>query len=195
MRPKMIKSLVEVPLNRSLFVHAAAAILTLVGFSWVKSKLDASYEASKHPVDYFTGQTGFSAEKIKTYYAQMTQTGTLDVYWQTQMIDFGFIIAMFCIGLFVCTFIAHLGRAGSWGRYFGQYAGLGFMFGAVSDCIENLWSFVMLVNPTDFANWLAFPYSGFAVLKFFLITLGLAGITVSLITSILGRVFGKPVLG
>lgn len=178
-----------------LAAHGAAAAVTFLGFNWVKGKLDAHYAASNHPVDYFTGQTSFSGETIKGYYGHMIEKGSLDIYWQTQLIDFGFILAIACMGFFVCTLIGRLGRPNSFGRRVAVLAGIAVIFGALCDAIENLLSFVLLTNPTDFPNWIALPYSGFASLKFALITIGMLAVIVSLILSVGGKIFGKSKLG
>ena len=161
----------------------------------MQGKLDASYEASKHPVDYFTGQTGFNGLKIKEYYATMLEHGTLDVYWTTQIIDFGFILAVACMGLFFCTLVSRAGRPKSWSRTFGHFAALSAISGATSDALENLVSFVMLSAPQDFPNWLAIPYSGFAVIKFGLITLAMGLLIFCILAAIIGRVAKNPRIG
>ena len=102
---------------------------------------------------------------------------------------------MACIGVFVCTLISRASRDDSWGRRVGLLAGLCALTGAVSDAIENGWSFVMLANPTDFADWLAIPYSGFASLKFTLITLAMVGLIISVALAVIGRLTGKSNLG
>lgn len=125
----------------------------------------------------------------------MSDAGTLDIYARTQMIDFAFILGFLGIGLFVCTLIARLSRAGAGGRRAGALAGLAFIFGGVSDMVENGWSFIMLANPATFADWLAIPYSAFAVLKFALIAPGLGLALVSLLLAITGRALDKPDIG
>ena len=125
----------------------------------------------------------------------MTELGTLDIYWLTQVIDFGFICAMVCMGLFVLTLVARLSRAESRARGLGLLAAGSIMVGAACDVIENGLSFIMLANPAGFANWLALPYSGFASLKFALITVGMGLICISLICTALGRLMGNPRLG
>lgn len=188
---RVMKKVIDMP----VLVHAALAAVSVVWFQWAKGKLDASYAASLHPVDYMTGQTSFSGETLKGYYAVMTDAGTLDTYVKTQLIDFGFILGFLGIGLFVCTLVARLNRAGSIGRKIGVLAGLLFVLGGISDMIENGWSFVMLANPSTFADWLALPYSSFAVLKFGLITLGQALTLASLLSFVVGRALRKPNIG
>ena len=40
------------------------------------------------------------------------------------------------------------------------------MVGALADAVENLISFAMLADPQGFADWIALPYSAFAVLHY-----------------------------
>ena len=171
------------PLGYSLRVHAAGTVLTFLAFGRVKSALDASYLASQHPVDFVTGQTGFSASLVKSYYAHMADAGTLGIYVKTQLIDFGFIAMMALMGLMLGALIARLGMAGGLGRKLGFAAALSVMTGAGLDAMENLTSFVMLADPTGFADWIALPYSAFAVAKFGFITLGMALAFLSLLRS------------
>ena len=178
-----------------LIPHIGLAALTFVGFRWVQGVLDASYAASRHPVDFFTGQTRFSGEAVKEYYAVMQDFGTLDVYWRTQLIDFGFITSIICLGLFFCTLVSRLGRDGSWARKVGLFAGMAAVAGAVCDALENAISFVMLSAPQDFPNWLALPYSGFAAVKFGLITLAMVLLIACIASAAVGRLIGKPVIG
>lgn len=178
-----------------LWLHAVFALGSVAWLLWIEGKLTASYAASKHPVDYQTGQLAFDGEVIKGYYGSMIESDTLDVYWATQFIDFGFILAMACMGLFFCTLIARASRSQSWGRAVGVLAGVSLLTGAICDAIENLWSFVMLANPSDFANWLALPYSTFAAVKFALITLGMFLLIVSIVLAVVGRVMKRARIG
>ena len=191
----MLANLLKKTFNLPRWAHAALAALSILWFQWINVKITASYAASQHPVDYFTGQTSFNAQTIKGYYAAMTDTQTLDVYVTTQIIDTGVIIGFACLGLFACTLIARLSRAGSFGRKAGLLGGMSYIFGAVSDATENGFSFIMLSNPAGFADWLAIPYSLFASIKFGFVTLAMALAIISLILATLGRAMKKPVFG
>ena len=125
----------------------------------------------------------------------MTDTQTLDVYVTTQIIDTGLILGFACLGLFVCTLIARLGRVDSIGRKAGLLSGISYIFGAICDVTENGFSFVMLSKPADFADWLAIPYSLLASVKFGFITLAMALALISLILAVLGRIMKKPAVG
>lgn len=178
-----------------LWLHAVFALAAVAWLQWIEGRLTASYAASKHPVDYRTGQLAFDGNVIKGYYASMIEGDTLDIYWATQFIDFGFILAMACMGLFFCTLIARASRLQSWGRTVGLLAGVSLTTGAICDAIENLWSFVMLSNPTGFANWLAMPYSTFAAVKFALITFAMILLIVSIVLAVAGRALKRPQIG
>ncbi len=69
------------------------------------------------------------------------------------------------------------------------------MAGAICDAVENLISFVMLANPQGFADWIAPPYSGFAVVKFAMITAAMLALIVSAVLILAGRVVKRPGLG
>ena len=191
----MIMKLVSKVIGMPLWSNIIALPIIFAAFNWIKSKLDSSYAASNHPVDYATGQTSFNGETIKGYYQTMIDAGTLDIYWQTQFIDFGFIVAIFCIGLFTGALVARFARVGSWGRKLGRFAAFAIIMGALCDVIENLISFVMLSNPVNFQHWIALPYSGFAALKFLLITLGVFGVLASILMTAIGRLAQRPKIG
>lgn len=170
-------------------VHAALLAAAALIFFRVKSLLDASYAASNHPVDYATGQTAFSGAAIKGYYAHMLERGTLDIYWQTQMIDFGFIASLASFGLLAGSLLARLSANGGWAWKMGSAAAFLIVGGAAFDVMENLISFIMLSNPSGFADWLALPYSGSAGVKFALITAGMFAATVSVMLNIYERLW------
>ncbi|MDP5334225.1 MAG: hypothetical protein NWR54_04480 [Paracoccaceae bacterium] len=175
-----------------LVVHLAASALAFVGFQWVKARLDASYAASSHPVDYATGQLAFDAQIIEGYYAHMRDAGTLPIYWQTQFIDFGFIVSVMAVAVFFGLLAARLGgkinRAGGWGWRLGLAAAILGVAGASFDALENLLSFAMLARPEAIPQFLALAYSSAAAVKFALLTAAMACLVLSLIAGLAGRV-------
>lgn len=177
--------------NLPLVLHGGMTLAAFGAFQAVRLRLDASYAASGHPVDYATGQTTFDAERIKGFYAHMQELGTLDIYLRTQLIDFGFIAMMMAFGLCLGTLVARAGAMGSWGRKLGFLAAILAVTGASFDIFENLVSFVMLADPQDFAGWLALPYSGFAVAKFICLTAAMALVLLSLIASGTAAIKGR----
>ena len=178
------RKLTEMP----LWLHVGATAVAFGVFQAVRITLDASCAASNHPVDYATGQTTFDADRIKGFYAVMEQAGTLDIYVRTQVIDMGFLTMIGVFGLLLGTLVARLGAPGSWARGAGLGAAVAAVFGALCDASENAVSFVMLADPQGFADWLALPYSGFAVVKFALITLAMALVLAALGLGLAGRI-------
>lgn len=175
-----------------LVVHLAASALAFGGFQWVKARLYASYAASSHPVDYATGQLAFDAQIIEGYYAHMRDAGTLPIYWQTQFIDFGFIVSVMAVAVFFGLLAARLGgkinRAGGWGWRLGVAAAILGVAGASFDALENLLSFAMLARPEAIPQFLALAYSSAAAVKFALLTAAMACLVLSLIAGLAGRV-------
>ena len=175
-----------------LVVHLAASALAFGGFQWVKARLDASYAASSHPVDYATGQLAFDPQIIEGYYAHMRDAGTLPIYWQTQFIDFGFIVSVMAVAVFFGLLAARLGekinRAGGWGWRLGLAAAILGVAGASFDALENLLSFAMLARPEAIPQFLALAYSSAAAVKFALLTAAMACLVLSLIAGLAGRV-------
>lgn len=164
-----------------LWAHIGLAAAAFAGFQAVKARLDASYAASNHPVDYATGQLAFDADTIEGYYAAMQAKGSLDVYWTTQMIDFGFIVSVMAVGLLLGTLVARLGPVGSMGRKLGFAAAGLAIAGAGFDALENLLSFAMLQDPAQIAQPLALIYSSAAAVKFGLLTLAMLALVLSLL--------------
>jgi hypothetical protein len=174
-----------IPLQWRFRTHAAGAIAATVGFSMVKQRLDASYAASGHPVDYMTGQTAFDAATVKGYYAEMEALGTLPIYVQTQIIDFAFLAFFALMGWLWGTMLARMMKDGSFSFKLALFGGAAIVFGASMDLAENLTSFIMLADPQGFASPLAIIYSSFALTKFASIGIGFVAIVAS---AILGQI-------
>jgi hypothetical protein len=168
-----------------LAAHIGAASVAFVGFHVMKARLDESYAASGHPVDYATGQLAFDASVIEGYYRVMQEAGTLEIYVRTQIIDFGFIAAIMVLSVLLGTLAARLNGAG-WGRRLGLWAAGAGVIGAISDALENLASFVMLAQPDAIAQPVSLIYSSFAAAKFTMLTLAMALFMVSLIAAVIG---------
>lgn len=148
--------------------------------------LDGFYARSKFPVPFYVGQTTFDAVELKGYYAYMIERGTLGIYYQTQVVDFVFMITswVFLVLLMGASLRTlperlRLGKLGAVGRAMFWIVPMAPVF----DALENLASFVMLSNPTEFANAWVYPYSTFAVLKFALFATGYLWAAISLILS------------
>ena len=165
--------------HRTLRAHALATGGAIVALAGMNNVLNASYTASKHPVGFAEGQTTFSGSEIKGFYAVMEASGTLDRYVATQLIDFGFIAAMALVGWTLGTLLRRLHQQGTWPHRLATITLVAVPLGAGFDVVENLISFVMLAQPSTFADWIAIPYSTAAVIKFVLVTAGFVAATAS----------------
>lgn len=187
----MLSAIARLPLP----AHLALAVVAFGGFQWAKGRLDASYAASNHPVDYATGQLAFDARVIEGYYAAMTEAGTLDVYWQTQFIDFGFIAGVMAVALLFGTLAARLGgrlgALGLWGWRLGMAAAVLGVSGAAFDAVENLLSFVMLSRPQAIPQGLALAYSSAAAVKFALLTGAMLTLVISVTLGVAARIIAQ----
>ncbi|WP_323814175.1 hypothetical protein [Cellvibrio sp. NN19] len=133
---------------------------------WASSALTASYAASKFPVPYYVAQLSFSAEKLKAWYSALMDSGTFDVYLQTQHLDSLFILSVLLLHPLVLVLISRLFLVDSKARKFIVFCALASAIAPISDQLENLVSYIMLANPQSFAGGLAYIYSSFAAIKF-----------------------------
>jgi hypothetical protein len=134
--------------------------------------LDPAYVASGYPVPFFVGQTTFNAAELKGYYQVMIDKDTLPLYWLTQCIDFAFIVCTYLAFFALSQSVFHsikrvIPKALLW-QAVAAYMCLIAPLAAVADAAENIFSFIMLLQPVTFPDFLVYPYSAFAVVKFFL---------------------------
>lgn len=159
----LYRYLLESPKTLSL------GVLTVLAFafnSWASKTLTASYVASKFPVPYFVAQLSFSPEKLKAWYSTLIELGTFDVYVKTQHIDSLFIVSVLMLHGFALVLISRMFAANSKGRKIMVVCAMISAIAPICDQLENLVSYVMLANPTSFADGLAYIYSSFAATKF-----------------------------
>jgi hypothetical protein len=131
-----------------------------------QSILDGFYARSGYPVPYYVGQLSFSADKLSGWYTTMRQAGTLDVYWQTQFIDFAFIAATALLFTAALALVARAFPAGTRGRQVATCMIPLGVFAPLCDVLENLLSFAMLPDPGSVDPVVAVLYSTAASLKF-----------------------------
>lgn len=155
--------------------------------------LDKSYIASKYPVPFYEGQTTFDAAITKSHYQVLIDEGTLGVFWQTQFIDFIYLMMTF---IFTFLVMAAIYKMFSYGKLnesdklqkFSWFMALTMPLNAVMDMFENLTSFIMLSNPLGFADWLIYPYSSFAVAKFAFYGIGYLWIILAILIAIILKI-------
>ena len=156
--------------DRALSLRVAVLVVATIASAVLQSivqqgPLNRLYAASGYPVPYYVGQTSFSADKLEGWYRTMDAAGTLGVYWQTQFVDFTFIIATALLHFWLLVLVARMLPAGTWRRVAIAFVTVGFAAPAF-DALENLVSFVALANPAEINPVVAIVYSSIAVLKF-----------------------------
>ena len=149
------------PLQWWLMTFALYA-LSQVTLHW----LDSWYAASQFPVPFFEGQTTFNAEHYKSYLAVMEDKGTLGTFFTTQIIDYAYLITIaLSFGALAIAIFRSLPNI-RWLKTTAKILGIISVQAATFDALENAVSFIFIANPQDFADWLIYPYSSFAVAKF-----------------------------
>lgn len=175
--------------NQPATVWLAVGTLVAVAFNTFATQiLNASYAKSLFPVPYFEAQLSFDAAKLKAWYAYLVDHGTLGTYVQTQHIDFVFIVSVLMLHGLALLLISRLFDEGSRLRRWMVVAALLSVLAPLFDALENLVSYVMLANPTDFAEGWAMVYSSFAASKF-------AMFSFAYVAAALGTVLGLVLRG
>jgi len=155
-------TLVRLPVPLLVTVTAAGFVAQRV----TQTVLDTFYARSGYPVPYYRGQLSFSADRLEGWYAAMLDAGTLDVYRQTQLVDFGFIAATALFFTALLAVVARAFPAGHRGRRLATALVPLGLAAPLFDVIENLVSFVMLADPTEISQPVAIAYSCAAAVKF-----------------------------
>jgi hypothetical protein len=183
------------PKTLTLILLAPFAILFNL---WASKTLTASYIASKFPAPYFVAQLSFDPEKLKAWYGFLIEQGMLDKYLQTQHIDSVFILSTLFLHGIILALISRLFSAQSKGRKIMVVCALISAIAPASDQLENLISYVMLANPTDFFTGLAYIYSSFAAIKFAFFVFAYVTASLGLIAGLFGlakkQINKRPVL-
>lgn len=179
----IIASMLNLPLARHLVMTLAAVFATVISLG----QFYKYYALSRHPVPITTEQLSFDAQEIKSYYAHMIAEGTLSFFRQAQIVDYAYMVSACAASVFLGTLFARLNKPGGTGFRLALISPALVLAGSLCDAIENLWSFAMLLNPTGFSSWLAWPYSTFASLKFLCVGLGILCLLGSFIASVVRR--------
>ena len=159
------------------------SLLALVFNFWATELLNTSYASSGFPVPYWQAQLSFDANKLKGWYQVLIERGTLDRYIQTQHIDFVFIVSVLILHVAVLLAIARAMPANSWLRRAMVGAAMLSAIAPIADALENVMSYIMLSNPADFADGLAWAYSSLAAIKFAMFTFAYLAAVVGIIAA------------
>lgn len=182
----------DLPMNGYFLHHPRTTLLAWVSLLALGANLlatawlNSSYANSRFPVPYQVAQLSFSASRLKGWYAQLADFGTLDLYWRTQYIDFAFILTVLVLHTTALLWVSRLFPDGHRGQRIMVGAALWSTVAPLADALENMVSFAMLADPGGFADPLAWLYSGLAAVKF-------AGFTFAYGTLLLGLLAGAAV--
>jgi len=158
-----MKNLMITLTKTQLLIGSLISTVLYFGTSYV---LEGLYAKSKFSVPYFEAQTSFDAIKLKMWFQELIDFGTMNIYYQTQYFDFVFILTVITTGFFIWNLVGSLFSKNSW-FYKKRYALSIFLpLAGTFDIFENFVSFFMLSKPTSFNHNLVYLYSGFASLKF-----------------------------
>jgi hypothetical protein len=146
------------------------SVLALLFNFWATELLNTSYASSGFPVPYWQAQLSFDANKLKGWYQVLIERGTLDRYIQTQHIDFVFIASVLILHIVALLAISRALPANSWMRRAMVGAAMLSAIAPIADALENGISYIMLANPSDFPDGLAWVYSSLAAIKFAMFT-------------------------
>ena len=153
--------------------------------------LDGLYVDSQFPVPFYIGQTTFNPEELKGYYAVLISKGTLEKYFWVQMADYLFMVIVFVSFFALMTAVYRSLPDVKWLKDLAWVMVLIAPTAALFDAVENLVSFFFIADPQGFADWLVYPYSGFAVIKFSISILAylwaIAGLLISVIALLIRR--------
>lgn len=161
---------------------------------WSSKELLVWYGKSLYPVPYFEGQLSFSAERLMNYYNYMLERDSLNIYFQTQLFDFVFIVStMLLFGSLGLLFYKLYSKI----TFLRRFSFVVLIMGLLApffDILENLISFYFISNPENIPNVLAVIYSTFAAIKFGLFSttyLGLGFLVLAGIWVLIRRVMTK----
>ncbi len=148
--------------------------------------LDGLYVDSQFPVPFYIGQTTFNAEELKSYYAVLISKGTLDKYFWVQMADYLFMVIVFVSFFALMTAVYRSLPDVKWLKDLAWVMVLIAPPAALFDAVHNLVSFFFIADPQGFADWLVYPYSSFAVIKFSIFILAYLWAIAGLLISVIG---------
>jgi hypothetical protein len=148
--------------------------------------LDGLYVDSQFPVPFYIGQTTFNAEELKGYYAVLISKGTLEDYFWVQMADYLFMVTVFVSFFALMTAVYRSLPNVKWLKDLAWVMVFIAPTAALFDAVENLVSFFFIADSQGFADWLVYPYSSFAVIKFAIFILAYLWAIVGLLISVIG---------
>lgn len=156
--------------------------ISFVAFMGSNVYLGILFENTGYPVPLIEGQLRFSALILMQDFSVLIKNGTLEDYRIIQYLDVSIMISTAIFFGMMTLFVFRNNKNKFW-RAFGISLSLLFPLSGLLDLFENIWLLTMLNNPTEFAGWLAFVYSSFALMKLIAFAVGLFGVLIAYILS------------
>lgn len=164
------------------------ALITFIICRLAQVWLDGLYVQSQFPVSFFVGQTTFDAAELKSYYAVLLEKNTLAKYLWVQIADYAFMLTVFVSFFALMAAVYRSLPQIRWLKMIAWTMVFIAPMAAVFDGLENAVSFLFIANPQNFSDWLVYPYSTFAVIKFVIFVISylwiISGIAISLVNQV-----------
>ena len=152
-------------------------IISFIAFIFFNVYLGILYENTGYPVPLIEGQTRFNPQLLKSDFLVLIKNNTIKDYILIQYLDIGIMISTAVFFTMLAFVIFRQLKSPSW-RKKGFITSMLFPLSSILDFIENFFLLTMVYNPIDFQNWLAYAYSGSAVLKLLAFLIGVLSLIV-----------------
>jgi hypothetical protein len=158
--------------------------LSFIAFMHANIWLGILFEKTGYPVELLVSQNRFSASGLKSDFAVLVENGTLTDYKIIQYLDLYIMITTaICFGTIALAMFRKISPNSPW-RKRGFKLALLFPLSSLLDFTENIVLLIMLENPLQFPNWMAYVYSTLALSKLLVFIIGILSI---IVISILAR--------
>ncbi|MHA2032242.1 MAG: hypothetical protein ACW99A_15680 [Candidatus Kariarchaeaceae archaeon] len=170
--------------NRSTKTLFITILVSFIAFMHANIWLGILFEETGYPVALLVSQNRFSASGLKSDFAVLVENGTLNDYKTIQYLDLYIMVTTaICFGVIALAMFRKISHDSPW-RKRGFKMALLFPLSSLLDFTENIVLLIMLEDPLEFPNWMAYVYSGLALSKLLVFIIGILSIVV---ISILAR--------
>ncbi len=178
---EQISNFIDSRSTKSLLI---TILLSFIAFMHANIWLGILFEETGYPVALLVSQNRFSASGLKSDFAVLVENGTLTDYKTIQYLDLYIMISTaVCFGTIALTMFRKISYDSPW-RKRGFKLALLFPLSSLLDFMENIVLLIMLENPLEFPNWMAYVYSVLALSKLLVFIIGILSVVV---ISILAR--------
>lgn len=164
--------------NRSTRSLLITIMLSFIAFMHANIWLGILFEETGYPVALLVSQNRFSPSGLKSDFAVLVENGTLNDYKAIQYLDLYIMIStVICFGAIALAMFRKISHDSPWRKRGFKFALL-FPLSSLLDFTENIVLLIMLEDPLEFPNWMAYVYSILALSKLLVFILGILSIIV-----------------